>query len=232
MIDGREPTPDFPLETAERIQTLLLEWGVENHRDFPWRVARKRWHGLIAEVLLQRTRAGNVAPVYEAFVEHFSEPDDLAEATVEEVEDVIRPLGLRWRAPLLKRLGQCLTALDGEPPDTIEELLELPGVGAYSAAAYLSLYAGRRAVIIDSNVVRWICRMLDRPMDGETRRKRWLREDADALTPHERVSDYNYSVLDFTMSICGRAPLCIQCPVGSELCLYGRRVLETGGAIK
>jgi len=89
----------------------------------------------------------------------------------------------------------------------------------------LSFHGGKNAVIIDANVVRWICRLVDRQCDAETRRKKWLIELAKKLTPDRRVKDYNYAVLDFTMEICVKKPLCEVCPLGAKLCAYGRKKL-------
>lgn len=156
----------------------------------------------------------------------YSTPSALAAASVEELASLIYPLGLRWRAPLLKQLGAALAALGGTPPDTLAELVALPGVGPYAAAAYLSFHCNKRAVLIDANVVRWLCRMVGKPMDGETRRKAWLIEIADRLTPARNARDYNYAILDFSMQICAAKPLCAQCPLGPKLCVTGRKNLD------
>ena len=220
MID-----PPSAIEVQEIVDVVQC-WGKENFRDFPWRRPRRRWHGLIAEILLQRTRAENVIPVYRAFIASFPTLKRFAEASVEEIEQIIWPLGLRWRAPLLEALGRQLYER-GRVPTTIDELASLPGVGQYVAASWLSLHGGSRGVLIDSNVVRWICRMLGREFDGETRRKKWLFEIADQLTPHEKVRDFSYAVLDFTMTICiPHAPRCEICPVGPRLCTYGGQKQE------
>lgn len=162
--------------------------------------------------------------VYNLFVSRYPEPSDLAKAPLEEIEELIYPLGLRWRVPLIRQLGESLDRL-GIVPDTLEGLLDLPGVGPYAAAAYLGFHGGRRGVIVDANVVRWLCRLIDRPYDGETRRKRWLIELADAVTPHRNWKEFNYAVLDFTMQVCGKVPRCPVCPVGPDLCLTGRKIL-------
>ena len=79
---------------------------------------------------------------------------------------------------------------------------------------------------MDANVVRLICRLVGRDWDGETRRKKWLREMADRLTPHKKVEDFNYALLDFTMTVCTPSlPHCDRCPLGAEVCQYGREVL-------
>lgn len=205
-----------------------MRWGKANFRDFPWRNPEKRWHALLAEVLLQRTRVVSVVPVYEQFVSKYPEPVDLAKASLEEIETLIYPLGLRWRAPLIKQLSESLSRI-GDVPDSLSELLRLPAVGPYAAAAYLGFHGGKRAVIIDANVVRWLCRLIDRPYDGETRRKKWLIDLADDVTPDQQWTEFNYAVLDFTMQICAKVPRCSICPIGPSLCLTGQKILTKAG---
>lgn len=126
---------------------------------------------------------------------------------------------------MLKELGQQLYESNGRIPRTVEELMCLSGVGTYVASAWLSFHGGRRSTIIDANVVRWLCRLLDQPMDGETRRKKWLIELADSFTPTLGYKEYNYAVLDFTMQICTTRPLCTQCPIGAKYCKFGWKQL-------
>jgi A/G-specific adenine glycosylase len=218
-------SPAIELHTARVIRRILIKWGKENYQNFPWRNAEKPWHALVAEVLLQRTRAKNVVPVYLAFAAEFKHPTDLGKASLNQIEDLIYPLGLKWRAPLIKKLGLELAARDGVVPDNPEELLSLPAVGPYAASAWLSFHGNRRAVIIDTNVVRLICRLVDVPMDGETRRKKWLIQTANLLTPHRAWKEYNYAVLDFTMQICIKIPKCPICPL-LKYCAFGQKFVS------
>ncbi|HLJ36549.1 MAG TPA: hypothetical protein VKU38_23020, partial [Ktedonobacteraceae bacterium] len=195
------------------IRRILLAWGKEHYKDYPWREPDQLWHGLVAEILLQRTKAKNVVPVYATFIKRFPTPESLAQASVADIESVIYPLGLRWRAPLLKKLGEHLVRTNNDIPRSYEKLLELPGVGAYVAAAWYGFHGNGRSVIIDANVVRWLCRLVDQPMNGETRRKRWLIALAEKMTPEDSSRDYNYAVLDFTMEVCGLVPKCTECPI-------------------
>jgi A/G-specific adenine glycosylase len=122
---------------------------------------------------------------------------------------------------MLYEAARQIAETGGSPPENERQLVALPGVGPYAAAAWLSLHRDRRAVIVDNNVARWLSRMTGRAYDAETRRKRWVRDIADRLTPARAFRDYNYAVLDFTMRICRpRAPLCPECPLRSD-CAYG-----------
>lgn len=222
-----DPDVELDGELIERIQTILLRWGRQNYQEFPWRSARDPYAGLVAEVLLQRTRADAVPAVYEEFMRRFPNPAHLARASEEEIARVMYPLGLRWRVPLLSALGKRLVEL-GRIPRDYEQLRALPGVGPYTAAAWLSFHGRGRGVLIDSNVVRWICRLLAREdCNAETRRRRWLREFTERVTPHRAVKAFNYALLDFTMNVCvpGR-PRCEVCPLAAQLCRTGQIRLQ------
>lgn len=145
----------------------------------------------------------------------------LRQAESDELRTILRPLGLRWRIDLLIELLGEVGRRGGRLPRDEGGLRELPGVGPYAASAALSLHGARRAVIVDSNVVRVLSRLADRPFDSETRRARWLRDLADRLTPQTDYARYNYALLDLAMTVCTpRHPGCVQCPLRS-LCPTG-----------
>jgi A/G-specific adenine glycosylase len=188
---------------------------------YPWRAERSPWMSLAAEVLLQRTRAAQVAPVFNQFARRYPTPDALAKETSKGLLSVIGSLGLHWRAPLLIRTSE-IVAERGVPPESYGELVELPGVGPYAAAAFLSLHRGVRVPILDANVVRWLGRVFGFKTDPETRRKPWVLELADQLTPKRAFRDFNYAVLDLSMTVCVTKPRCHACPLARQLCAFGR----------
>ena len=201
-----------------KLQTRLMRWATEHPVDFPWRKRISRFHAITVEILLQRTKAEQVAAVFHEFRKMFPTAKDLATSRIASVRRIIHPLGLVWRAEFLKLLGQELTKANGRIPEKYEDLIALPGVGPYAASAYLSLHRGVRQPIIDSNVVRLYCRLLERPYDGETRRKLWVSRLADQLTPKDRFKQYNYALLDFTREVCKPKPDCENCPL-TDICL-------------
>ena len=202
-------------------RATILRWGTDHHQDLPWRRKQPIWLGLVSEILLQRTRASQVAPVFREFRRRFKSAKKFSEANREEIVELIAPLGLRWRAPLLCELAQQLSDRSGRVPLDLETLQTLPGVGLYAASATLSLHANRRAVIIDSNIVRVLSRVTGKPYDGETRRKKWIWDLAQLLTPDQGFKEFNYAMLDFSMIVCRpKRPRCENCPLLS-LCRYG-----------
>lgn len=172
-------------------------------------------------MLLQRTRAAQAEAVFLDLRAKFPRATDLVAAGPGVTREITSRTGLHWKGPLLYDAAERVSQSGGAPPEDLEQLLALPGIGPYAAAAWLSLHRGRRAVIIDSNVARWLARLEGRPYDPETRRKRWVADLADSLTPIGPFRDYNYAVLDFTMRICvpGR-PRCDECPIRSD-CHFG-----------
>ena len=223
-----EPGQEQPLtrETVRAVRKALLRWGRAHFADYPWRQPLPLWQALIAEVMLLRTRAQQVVPVFEDLRTRYDTPAAFARAGEHEIRDLVRPLGLAWRGALLTRLARSLDELGGELPDSVEGLQELPGVGPYAAAATLSLHSNRRAALIDANTVRVVCRLLGRPYDGETRRKRWLRELMEELTPPRAHRAFNYALLDLAMTVCKpRRPKCERCPL-QRSCATGQQRSE------
>lgn len=197
-----------------------MYWGKHNYSDFPWREETNRFHALIAEVLLQRTNAEQVVPVYHALKKRFPNPEILATVTINEIEEIIAPLGLKWRAKYLRELGEKLTELNGEIPSDVSRLKELPGIGSYSAAAYLSFYGGKKASIIDANIVRFYGRFFGFDTGPETRRDRRLLDFADRVTPQRVFKKFNYALIDFTRAVCKPRPHHELCPVSDRCSFY------------
>jgi A/G-specific adenine glycosylase len=115
-----------------------------------------------------------------------------------------------------------LNVKKGKLSKDYNKLILLPGIGDYVASSWLCFHRGRRRLIIDTNIVRWLCRITGQRMDGETRRKRWINKIIDDMTPSYEWSKFNYSLLDFTMLICGKPARCFDCPIESNTCQYGR----------
>ncbi len=197
-----------------------MYWGKHNYSDFPWREETNQFHALIAEVLLQRTNAEQVVPVYHALKNRFPSPEILASITTDEIEEIIAPLGLKWRAKYLRALSEKLTELSGEIPSDVSHLKELPGIGSYSAAAYLSFHGGKKAPIIDANIVRFYGRFFGFDTGPETRRDKQLMDFANRVTPQRAFKKFNYALIDFTRVVCKPRPLHEHCPVSDRCSFY------------
>ena len=127
------------------VRSRVLRWGRRNFASYPWREDRDPWLTLIAELLLQRTRAAQVLPVYEAFRARYPTPRHLLRSGRRGVRALTSRVGLHARGETLLALARLFDR--GGPPSDRAELREVTGVGAYTAAAWLSLHCGRREAI-------------------------------------------------------------------------------------
>lgn len=210
MVHTLQAMTDDQLADSNFFATELLTWFEENGRDFAWRQTHDPYRVLICEVLLRRSRSSTVAKVADRFFERWPSAGALGDADVEDVTDVIRPLGLIKRAPQLVELGQVLEGLS-RFPDSIELLTELPGVGRYAAAATLG------EPTVDGTSARvyrryfgWLDATEHKTVDAEL----WKLVDATMPLEATAVRRLNWAVLDLAASYCAPArPLCDRCPL-------------------
>lgn len=206
------------IDRIDVIRSILIEWGRENFDNFPWRTTHNHFHALIAEVMLQRTKAEQVLPIYSSFVTRYKTVHN-ASANSSSIIELLKPLGLNWR---IKKIIELINELDlrgGKIPNNYTGLIELSGVGSYVASAYLSFHLGIKASIVDSNAVRLWSRFFGLKKNGEMRRKKELLMLVDEITPEIGNKNFNYAVLDLTRKICKSKPLCNDCPL-SCYCEY------------
>lgn len=206
---------DYILKDSIKINFIrrkLIEWKTENSFDFPWRKTKNSFYQLIAEIFLQRTKAEQVIPVFMQFCEKYKKTDDLVNEKEENLYKIIKPLGLKGRTKKLIALSNYLEyKYNRRIPDSFDKLVSIPGIGPYTASAYLSLYRNKFGILLDSNIVRFYGRLFGFQIDGETRRKKWINKVAFTLTPKRNFKKYNYALIDFTRVICSNKPLCDKC---------------------
>lgn len=191
----------------------LLRWGRTNRRAFPWRSETDPFRILVAEVLLQRSRGKTVAAVYQRLFEHWPNATSLAGARPDSIRAVIRPLGLVRRAETLRELAQAVVER-GRVPDSVQELLELPGVGPYAAHATLAVAFGKRVPTVDGVTARVYRRYFGLPGDRPPSTDPDLWRLVGEVTPRRNVREWNWAVLDLASSIClPRRPRCGECPL-------------------
>lgn len=190
----------------------LLAWHEENGRHrLPWREPdRSAFEILIAEILLQRTTAASVAGAYLPIVARYPSPEAVVAARPDAIERLIAPLGLAKRADFIRRSSQqLLERHSGDVPRRYASLLELHGVGGYTARSVLIHAFDEDVAAVDTNVRRLVSRFFDLPPDSGS-----LAHLADALAPSQRGSDFQHAMLDFAADVCtARAPQCETCPV-------------------
>ena len=151
----------LPVGDLARLHDEILDWFGRAARDLPWRRDASPWAVMVSEFMLQQTPVSRVLPVYEAWIERWPMPAALAAESPGEAVRAWGRLGYPRRA---LRLHAAATAIverhGGEVPAAADELLALPGVGAYTAAAVSSFAFGGRAAVLDTNVRRVFARIV------------------------------------------------------------------------
>jgi A/G-specific adenine glycosylase len=211
---------------AEKInlfQQNLLEWYQKNKRDYPWRNEHDPYKILVAEVMLQRTRADQVVPVYTSFLKKFPNVIALASARLEEIGSFVSLLGLFWKSALIKDMARTIVKeYDGVIPSDRQQLITIPGIGDYIADAMLVFAFKKKAVVVDSNVIRLVSRYYGIPVKGEMRRNRKFVRFCQSLLSglqDSKIRDFNWALIDHPSSVCRPSPLCGKCPL-SRMCTY------------
>ena len=197
----------------------VLDWYAVAARDLPWRrPGTSAWAVLVSEFMLQQTPVARVLPVYEAWLERWPTPADLAAEPAGEAVRAWGRLGYPRRA---LRLHACAVAITeqhgGRVPDDHAELLALPGVGDYTAAAVASFAYGRSHAVLDTNVRRVLGRAVsgtEFPPASVTRAEKEL---AAALVPDDHPELWAVAVMELGALVCtASGPRCDACPIREQ----------------
>jgi A/G-specific adenine glycosylase len=177
----------------------------------------------MAEVLLRKTTAKQVESLYEIFLARFPNPEALAHASKSELIEALRPLGMEHkRAVLLKKLGMELKEkYNGKVPESVDELMKLPGVGRYAASSVMCLAYGKDVAMVDTNTIRVIARVFGfKSAKARPKNDSSLWSFVEALIPAGKAREFNLAILDFGNKVCtARNPKCTEC-VLRDLCKY------------
>lgn len=196
----------------------MMAWYASARRDLPWRRTDDPYLIWLSEVMLQQTRVDQAEPYYRRFVERFPTVHDLANATVDDVLLSWEGLGYYSRARNLHHAARrVVDDFAGAVPDTMEDIRALPGVGAYTAAAVLSIAYDRPHAVLDGNVIRVLSRVFAVAADvKKAATRRALQNAADDLIDPNQPGDFNQALMELGARICTpRSPNCPACPVAS-----------------
>jgi A/G-specific adenine glycosylase len=219
------------LPSPEAIVPALLEWFARHARDLPWRRTRDPYGIWISEIMLQQTQVATVIPYWHRWMESLPTIESLDQADEPRVLKLWEGLGYYSRARnLMKAARWIMTEHQGQFPDRLEDLLELPGVGRYTAGAIASIAFNQPAPILDGNVIRVLTRLYalaGDPKGKELNARLWqLAEEWVGAAGQTRptsagsplaagpCSALNQSLMELGATVClPRAPKCDICPV-------------------
>ncbi|MGA1450653.1 MAG: A/G-specific adenine glycosylase [Ilumatobacteraceae bacterium] len=201
---------------SEEVVSELLAWGGPRLRDLPWRRTRDPWGVLVSEVMAQQTQVARIIPRWEAFMERFPTPESLAEAPLADLLRLWQGLGYPRRARALHEAARRIRD-SGRFPSTVEQLMDLPGVGPYTARAVAAFAFDLDVGVLDTNVGRLLARL-----SGERLRPAAAQSMADDLVPKGDAWIWNQVVMDFGATVCtARSPRCDHCPVSGRCAWAG-----------
>jgi A/G-specific adenine glycosylase len=210
------------------ITDKILTWYAQHRRDLPWRKTRNPYSIWISEIMLQQTQVETVIPYYKRFLSRFPTIRSLAGSSLDDVLKVWENLGYYSRARNLHAAArEIVTKGKGRIPKTLEELLSLPGLGPYTAAAILSFAFGQRIAAVDGNARRVICRLFAiRESVHLSKTQRRISALAADLVPEKDSASFNQGLMDLGASICSpKKPSCGLCPLG-DLCQAFRKGIQ------
>ncbi|HSJ06307.1 MAG TPA: A/G-specific adenine glycosylase [Longimicrobiales bacterium] len=196
------------------IRRALLDFFDGTARSLPWRGSGDPYAIWVSEVMAQQTRIDTVIPYYERWMARFPDITTLAGADTDDVLRHWQGLGYYGRARNLYAAARVVRERHGgEVPTSYDDLLDLPGVGEYTAGAVSSIAFGVPAPAVDGNVRRVLARLYDEARPSAA----WLRRRAAALVPADRPGDFNQAVMELGARICTpRAPRCHACPLADH----------------
>jgi A/G-specific adenine glycosylase len=204
-----------------RFSKTLIQWYLQNKRDLPWRNSTNPYIIWLSEIMLQQTRVAQGLPFFLRFTEAFPTVFDLANASEEQVLKLWQGLGYYSRARNLhKTAKQIAFELKGEFPKTYNDLLQLKGVGEYTAAAIASFAYNENVPVVDGNVFRVLSRYFDIETDiASAGGKKEFTQLASELLPKGKANEFNQAIMEFGALLCvPKNPDCQNC-VFNDSCL-------------
>jgi len=197
-------------------QQALLDWYDAHQRDLPWRQTNDPWAILLSEVLLQQTQVSRGMLYWKRMVETFPTIKSMAEAPVDAVLKAWEGAGYYSRARRLHALSQQVMlpaddgGFDGALPSSYQDLLRLPGIGPYTAAAVASIAFGQPVACVDGNIRRVMARTTVQAEPTPHAVQTW----ADAVLVGDRAGDWNQALMELGATVCTpKRVKCGFCPI-------------------
>lgn len=206
-----------------KFQNDLLNWYALHKRDLPWRKTNNPYYIWISEIMLQQTQVQTVIPYYEHFIQTFPTISSLATASLEDVYKCWEGLGYYSRAKNLQVAAKTIIEkYNGIFPNKYETILELKGIGPYTASAISSIAFNIPKGVVDGNVLRIFSRLYnDNQNIALDKTKKEYQTLCDTLISKDDPSSFNQALMDLGATICKpKHPLCENCPVQSHCQAY------------
>jgi A/G-specific adenine glycosylase len=212
----------------------VINWYSVNKRSLPWRTSINPYTIWLSEIILQQTQIKQGLPYFEAFIANFPTVFDLANASENKVLKLWQGLGYYSRARNLHQSAKYIANdLKGKFPNSYHDLLELKGVGDYTASAIASICFNEKCAVVDGNVYRVLSRYFGiKTAINSAKGKKEFKQLAQELLPKTKIGDYNQAIMEFGAIQCKPAkPNCDSCPL-KDSCIAVNKNLITKLPIK
>lgn len=205
----------------------LICWYKGNYRPLPWRDIRDPYKIWLSEIILQQTRVSQGLPYYGKFIKKYPSVYALASADEQEVLRLWQGLGYYSRARNLHKCSrQIVNNYNGRFPDNYSELLKLPGIGKYTAAAIASFSFGEKVAVVDGNVYRVLSRLfgIDKDISG-SKAHEYFKDFSEQLIPGDQPDLFNQALMEFGATVClPGLPDCTSCLFNSLCYAYENKL--------
>ncbi len=208
--------------------TPLIEWYTNNKRDLPWRSSRNPYHIMVCEFMAQQTQIATLIPYYSRWLDTFPMLEDVANADEDRILKCWEGLGYYSRARNLQKACQVIVNQHkGNLPENPDELMALPGIGPYIAAAIASIAFNVPIAVVDGNVLRVMARFYGLRDDiGKEKTKQALQRRLNQDIKQYPPSDFNQGLMELGATVCTpKAPNCGECPLA--VTCYAKNMNET-----
>lgn len=203
-------------QNLKSFQTKLLKWYKKSHRKLPWRETEDPYLIWVSEVMLQQTQVETVKPYYERFIKKFPTVKALANADLQKVLKVWEGMGYYSRARNLHKAAKIIKEeLGGEVPDNYQQFRQLPGVGAYIAAAVQSIAFQQTYAVVDGNVKRVLARLfaIKAPVN-DAKSYKVFQQKASQILNQNNPGTFNQAIMELGALVCRpQNALCTKCSV-------------------
>lgn len=198
----------------------LIEWYQHVHRKLPWRENITPYRIWVSEIMLQQTKVETVKPYFERFMNHLPELKNLAEADEEMCFKLWEGLGYYRRIQNMQICArQCMEKYEGKLPDTYEKLIQLKGIGTYTAAAIASIAFHQDVCAVDGNVLRVVTRVfqIDDDISKDTVKQKIKKMLEETILPIGKGGDFNQAMMELGATLClpKGMPKCMKCPIST-----------------
>ena len=212
-------------QEIEAFIKLLLKWYGNNGRKYPWREETATlYQKIVAEILLQRTRADTVAFFFPKFILQFPSWQELSTTDQEDLRQFLYPLGLwKQKAKAIRELANEMVHREGQFPNDYNEIRDLPGIGQYIANAIALFSLNEPHPLLDVNMTRVLERYFGPRKLADIRDDPYIQNLANKVVlVSGNYININFAILDLAALICKKSPLCYQCSINKR-CKFWRQ---------